>query len=94
MEQAGIAKVKGTGMNLLRHTFGSRLAERGVSMATITTIMGNSEAVCFRHYIRFSPGHLKAAMATRDSPAVAGSVAGPRGVVESGPLDVGQVLAG
>ncbi len=83
LERAGIGKVKGTGFNLFRHTFGSRLAERGVSMATIATIMGNSEAVCMRHYIRFSPAHLRAAMATLDAPAVAGSVADPRGMVES-----------
>lgn len=67
LERAAVAKVKGTGMNLLRHTFGSRLAEAGVSMATIATIMGNSPDVCHRHYIRFSPGHLKAAMATLDA---------------------------
>ncbi len=70
LERADIVKVKGTGMNLLRHTFGSRLAEASVSMATIATIMGNSEAVCMRHYIRFSPAHLKAAMATLDAVTV------------------------
>jgi site-specific recombinase XerD len=84
LERADVAKVKGTGFNLFRHTFGSRLAEQGVSMATIATIMGNSEAVCMRHYVRFSPAHLKAAMATLDTPTVAGSVAGPRGMVNSG----------
>jgi integrase len=83
--RAEVAKAKGTGFNLFRHTFGSRLAEQGVSMATIATIMGNSEAVCMRHYVRFSPAHLKAAMATLDASTVAGSVAGPRGVVNSEP---------
>src|SRR5439155_11512970 len=90
---AVITKVKGTGFNLFRHTFGSRLAEQGVSMATIATIMGNSEAVCMRHYVRFSPAHLKAAMATLDAPTVAGSVAGPRGVVNSEPRIESEAVA-
>jgi integrase len=65
MERAGIVKVGGP-FNLMRHTFGSRLAEQGVSFGAIAKIMGNSAAVCERHYIRFSPGYLKAAMATLD----------------------------
>ncbi|MCZ6696134.1 MAG: tyrosine-type recombinase/integrase, partial [Acidobacteria bacterium] len=65
LQRAGIEK-RGGPFNLMRHTFGSRLAEAGVPMATIAKIMGNSSAVCERHYIRFSPGHLKAAMATLD----------------------------
>ena len=93
LERAGVGKVKGTGFNLFRHTFGSRLAEAGVSMATIATIMGNSEAVCMRHYIRFSPAHLKAAMAMLDSPAVAGSVAGPDAGSVKVPTSVSEAVA-
>jgi integrase len=70
MELAGIVKVGGP-FNLMRHTFGSRLAEQGVSFGAIAKIMGNSAAICERHYIRFSPGYLRAAMATLDAPAVA-----------------------
>ncbi|MCZ6697028.1 MAG: hypothetical protein O7A63_10875, partial [Acidobacteria bacterium] len=66
LARAGIAKPKGTLFNLFRHTFGSRLAEAGESMATIAKIMGNTEAVCFKHYLKFSPGHLKGAMAKLD----------------------------
>ncbi len=66
LERAGITKQKGAAFNLLRHTFGSRLAEQGHGFGTIATIMGNSAAVCEKHYISFSPGHLKAAMATLD----------------------------
>ena len=65
LQRAGIEKCGGS-FNLMRHTFGSRMAEAGVPMATIAKIMGNSSAVCERHYIRFSPGHLRAAMATQD----------------------------
>jgi integrase len=71
-DAAGITKHAGAVFNLFRHTFGSRLAEAGHSMATIACIMGNSPAICERHYIRFSPGHLRAAMASLDGAQVAG----------------------
>ncbi len=67
MQAAGIAKQQGAVFNLLRHTFGSRMAEAGVDMTTLATIMGNSPDICYRHYIRFSPGHLRAAMASQDT---------------------------
>jgi integrase len=93
LERAGIPKATGTMFNLFRHTCGSRLAERGVSMATVATILGNTEAVCMRHYIRFSPGHLKAAMAQLDRPAVAGSVAGSRNAIDSGAAASSEAVA-
>ena len=68
IERGGLTKHQGAAFNLLRHTFGSRMAEAGVDMTTLATIMGNSPDVCFKHYIRFSPGHLKAAMATQNLP--------------------------
>jgi site-specific recombinase XerD len=66
LDRAEILKRKGACANLLRHTFGSRLAEKGVPMPVIATLMGNSPEIAFKHYVRFSPGHLKAAMATLD----------------------------
>ena len=33
-----------------RHTFGTQLARRGVSLYKISTLMGNSPAICRRHY--------------------------------------------
>lgn len=33
-----------------RHTFGSQLAQRGVSLYQIATLMGNSPTICQRHY--------------------------------------------
>ncbi len=65
-EAAGVEKQGGV-FNMMRHTFGSRLAEQGVPTEVIAEIMGNSPEVCRRHYIRFSPGHLKAAMARLDT---------------------------
>jgi integrase len=76
-DAAEVTTQKGTCFNLFRHTFGSRLAEAGHSMATIARIMGNSAAVCERHYIRFSPGHLKAAMASLDSPTATDTPTAP-----------------
>lgn len=38
------------GFNVFRHTFGSQLAQKGLSLYKIATLMGNSEAVCRRHY--------------------------------------------
>lgn len=69
LQRAGIQKKPGAVFNLLRHTFGSRMAEAGVDMTTLATIMGNSPDICYKHYIRFSPGHLKAVMAKVDRPS-------------------------
>jgi integrase len=33
-----------------RHTFGTQLARRGVSLYKISTLMGNSPAICRKHY--------------------------------------------
>jgi integrase len=48
--------------NLLRHTFGSRLAARGVPFGVIAKLMGNSVRVCEKHYIRFAQSDLRSAM--------------------------------
>ena len=39
----------------LRHTFGSQLARRGVSLLKIARLMGNSPAIASRHYINLVP---------------------------------------
>jgi len=41
--------------NAYRHTFGSLLAQDGVSLDKISAWMGNSPAVCRRHYAEFVP---------------------------------------
>jgi integrase len=41
--------------NAFRHTFGSLLAQAGVSLDKISAWMGNSPAVCRRHYAEFVP---------------------------------------
>lgn len=39
----------------LRHTFGSQLARKGVSLLKIARLMGNSPAVASRHYVNLVP---------------------------------------
>ena len=38
-----------------RHTFGSQLAQKGVSLYKISTLMGNSPEICRRHYAALVP---------------------------------------
>ncbi len=38
-----------------RHTFGSQLAQRGVSLYKISSLMGNSPEICRRHYASLVP---------------------------------------
>lgn len=40
---------------MLRHTFGSRLAMKGVSLLKISKLMGNSPTIAQRHYINLVP---------------------------------------
>jgi len=44
----------------LRHTFGSQLAQRGVSDFQIATLLGNSPPIVRRHYARVIPEDLRA----------------------------------
>lgn len=38
-----------------RHTFGSQLAQKGVSLYKISALMGNSPEICRRHYAALVP---------------------------------------
>ena len=46
-----------------RHTFGSQLAQRGVSLYQIAALMGNSPDTCRRHYAAVFPEDLAASVA-------------------------------
>lgn len=52
-----LLQAAGLSWNLLqlRHTFGSQLARRGVSLLKIARLMGNSPAIASRHYINLVP---------------------------------------
>ena len=38
-----------------RHTFGSHLAQKGVSLFKISELMGNSPDICRKHYAQLMP---------------------------------------
>jgi integrase len=44
--------------HILRHTFASRLAMRAVPMAVVAAALGNTEAVCVKHYAHLSPAYI------------------------------------
>ena len=44
--------------HVLRHTVASRLLRRGVPMAVIAALLGNTEAICARHYAHLDQGHV------------------------------------
>jgi site-specific recombinase XerD len=52
-----VSKAKELPWNLLelRHTFGSQLARKGVSLLKIAKLMGNLPAIAARHYINLVP---------------------------------------
>jgi integrase len=45
---------------IFRHTFGSLLAQKGLSLYQISVLMGNSEEVCRRHYAALLPSTMHA----------------------------------
>ncbi len=49
------AALERIGWNPFRHTFGSLLAQAGVSVDKISAWMGNTPEVCRRHYAQFIP---------------------------------------
>jgi integrase len=44
--------------HILRHTFASRMVMKGVPMSIIAAALGNSEAICAKHYAHLSPGYV------------------------------------
>jgi integrase len=50
-----------------RHTFGSQLAMKGESLYKIASLMGNSPAICQRHYAALTPESLIASVEFADA---------------------------
>ncbi|WP_298283653.1 site-specific integrase [Acidocella sp.] len=46
------------GFHILRHTHASRLAMSGVPLGVIAAQLGNSEAICAKHYAHLCPGYV------------------------------------
>jgi integrase len=60
-EKAGI---KGFRFHDLRHTFATRLVERGVDLATVSELLGHSTIVLTKRYSHPSPAHKREAVET------------------------------
>jgi integrase len=67
-----------------RHTFGTQLARRGVSLYKIATLMGNSPAICRKHYAFLLSDELKEEVEFGHSDPVTGGSAGARREDSSG----------
>lgn len=64
VETAGLTDVT---PHVLRHTAASWMAEAGVSMSGIAAVLGHSDSrITERTYAKFSPGHLRRAVASLD----------------------------
>lgn len=75
---AGIPKARGVLWNRLRHTWATRLAASGrASIFEIAKWMGNSAAICERHYAAYTPGALERIAGVLDLPGA--SAEGPSG---------------
>ncbi len=65
------AKLADVTPHVLRHTAASWMAEDGVPMSEIAAVLGHSDSrVTERVYARFSPGHLRRAVASLDMSGV------------------------
>lgn len=54
-----------------RHTFGTQLASRGISLYVIASMMGNSPDICRKHYAKIFPSTLHHAINSVDDSLVA-----------------------
>jgi integrase len=69
-QAAGIPKERGVLWNRLRHTWATRLAASGkASIFEIAKMMGNSAAICERHYAAYVPGAHERLTGALDGPA-------------------------
>jgi len=56
------------GFGTFRHTFGSQLAQKGLSLYKISQLMGNSEDVCRQHYAAIATEQMQEEIAIMPSP--------------------------
>jgi len=62
------AGLRAIGWHVLRHTFGSTLAQRGASPKAIQELMGHSDIVTTMRYMHLAPTHHVEAVALLDDP--------------------------
>lgn len=59
MEACSAARIApAASFHILRHTAASRLVQRGVPMAVIAALLGNTEVICARHYAHLSSSYV------------------------------------
>jgi integrase len=59
IEACAVARIApAVSFHILRHTAASRLVQRGVPMAVIAALLGNTEAICARHYAHLAPSYV------------------------------------
>lgn len=56
------------GFGTFRRTFGSQLAQKGLSLYKISQLMGNSEDVCRQHYAAIATGQMQEEITIMPSP--------------------------
>jgi integrase len=72
VRRAGIVREDGrVGWHDLRHTYGSHLAMRGVTLPTIRDLMGHADIRTTMKYAHLMPSHTRAAVQVLDEPAPA-----------------------
>jgi integrase len=52
------AKLDDVSFHVLRHTWASHASMQGVSLTDISRVLGNTLAVCEKHYAKYQPGYL------------------------------------
>jgi integrase len=58
-DACAIAKIApAVSFHILRHTFAARLAMRNVPIAVVAAALGNTEAVCAKHYAHLAPSYI------------------------------------
>ena len=59
VEACAVARIDpAISFHVLRHSAASRLVQRGVPMAVIAALLGNTEAICARHYAHLSKDYI------------------------------------
>ena len=61
------ADIRQIGWHVLRHTFGSHLAQRGASPKVIQELMGRSDIATTMRYMHLAPSHHREAVALLDA---------------------------
>jgi integrase len=67
-QACAVAKIEpAISFHILRHTLASRLAMRGLPMTVIAAALGNTEAICARHYAHLAPNYVADTLRSVDS---------------------------